>query len=622
MKHRIKIAAALAVSGMAAAASPAFAVSYASGVRNTGGSSWEFILNEPAAAVTITRNGGNPLTLNALTAGRHTFDMTGFNNFEIKVETTAAAGWTPISDATNMFTHYERPNGVVVNNIPGSPYFGTVYVSNGRSTTAGGGAGRVMGDGVYALTADRIGVDLTTRAAIATASDNSLAKAPGWNVTESGTNGNSVFRLSMDDGGNIIAGDWSDINGGIKYASPDLTTGGSLLLHQDGTVVNKTTPPNATWPDGLGLLTNSNGQEVHGSIASRPYVTGTLGQDLAVYAIDEDLSPKGVASQLDTHGNSLWKWNVGAVVGNFDQAPQLVIDASAIPRTSVLPGQTAGGQENFMSIDVGVLADAVYSPATNKWYLTQNRADGNQGGLVVITPDGVNGATPTLSWSSYQFTIDNALDGHATVTGVQDIFRNVRGVELSPDGKTLFISRAGNTSAVLSTANGAGGSILAIPLDAQGVPTIGVDAGKVTGITSIDTLSNAGGHASGSMAFDAAGNLYFASNVSERLQVFSPGGNWVATTTSAGGFTVAAAGGGGLPGDFNGDNAVDGSDFLAWQRGQSPGNGSAADLATWKANFGNTAPASGAVGAVPEPSAGLLAMGAVAALGFLKRRRS
>jgi T5SS/PEP-CTERM-associated repeat protein len=52
-------------------------------------------------------------------------------------------------------------------------------------------------------------------------------------------------------------------------------------------------------------------------------------------------------------------------------------------------------------------------------------------------------------------------------------------------------------------------------------------------------------------------------------------------------------------GDFNLDGRVDGDDFLAWQRGDSPLPNSPEDLATWQANFGlGAAPPTTAM---PEP---------------------
>ena len=83
--------------------------------------------------------------------------------------------------------------------------------------------------------------------------------------------------------------------------------------------------------------------------------------------------------------------------------------------------------------------------------------------------------------------------------------------------------------------------------------------------------------------------------------------------------------------DFNNDGTVDGADFLVWQRGFGTGtnngtgdaNGSggvdAADLAIWKTQFGAAPPAVGAVGAVPEPAAALLA--GLAGLAFVAARR-
>jgi hypothetical protein len=68
------------------------------------------------------------------------------------------------------------------------------------------------------------------------------------------------------------------------------------------------------------------------------------------------------------------------------------------------------------------------------------------------------------------------------------------------------------------------------------------------------------------------------------------------------------------PGDFNGDTRVNGLDFLAWQRGQSPNPRSAGDLADWQANYG-----AGSLSAVsvPEPSCLVLFFGLV----YLRRTR-
>lgn len=59
-------------------------------------------------------------------------------------------------------------------------------------------------------------------------------------------------------------------------------------------------------------------------------------------------------------------------------------------------------------------------------------------------------------------------------------------------------------------------------------------------------------------------------------------------------------------GDFNSDGQVNGSDFLAWQRGESPNPSSASDLADWEANFGAAASLSANSIQVPEPATGIM----------------
>jgi hypothetical protein len=85
---------------------------------------------------------------------------------------------------------------------------------------------------------------------------------------------------------------------------------------------------------------------------------------------------------------------------------------------------------------------------------------------------------------------------------------------------------------------------------------------------------------------------------------YNAGTNWIASTTTGGtpGRQATAT----APGDFDGNGVVDGSDFLAWQRGLG-GAFDAEDLATWRTNFGNGAQAAAAqsplLAAVTAPNA-------------------
>jgi len=80
---------------------------------------------------------------------------------------------------------------------------------------------------------------------------------------------------------------------------------------------------------------------------------------------------------------------------------------------------------------------------------------------------------------------------------------------------------------------------------------------------------------------------------------------------------VAPIVGAGFDGDFDGDNDVDGADFLEWQRNL----GDSANLALWETNYGTTGALS-AVTSVPEPTALLLASVMAVTLVSCRRRKS
>jgi hypothetical protein len=70
-----------------------------------------------------------------------------------------------------------------------------------------------------------------------------------------------------------------------------------------------------------------------------------------------------------------------------------------------------------------------------------------------------------------------------------------------------------------------------------------------------------------------------------------------------------------VPGDYNGNGAVDAADYVVWRHGgpllneiDAPGTVNSADYAAWRARFGNSSAGSGAglSAAIPEPGAALL----------------
>ena len=632
------------------------AVPYASQVIQTG-NTVEFVLNMPADSITILRDGANEVNIPTPMKGRHTFDMTGFSDFEIQVANDAESSWTDISlgEEADLHTFFFRPTGVAVNKDPSSPYFGTIYVSHPVERIPDGFVvtdPRATGVGIYSLSADRITVDLASNfAEVTDPDDETLANTvTGWELDQN--NFSSPYKLSLDESNNLIVGDFSDQHGGIKYAAPDLQTGGLVLAAQDGVIPLLDIGPN--------------GEEVHGSIVSAVGVRGSVGTDLVVWGVDEDYDLDGdTFTDPDPDDETIepqesvyhvWRWDVDAAT-DYSQPPTLAVDKELLsgPNDNGTPADTTDDYNDLAftltNSEAGgfIFNNMYYDDRFGKAYITQDRFHGNESGLFIVTPNG-DGGTQTLEWSSKGFSAANGLDGAVGAVpdgegndpseGLQDIFRAVADVAISPDGETMYVYRSlqygeGNedgNNPVLGPTSNAAGLVLVVPLDENGLPDLVVDNNGTPGDTSDDFVSNIssipiednGGRTHRiQITTDAAGNVHIVDNLSERLQVWSPGGNTLAVTGSDGTFSVTDPSTSFLAGDFNGDGFVDGADLSLllgnWGSNVPPTPSGwdgaapteplidASELSALLGTWGQgTPPSAAGAGQVPEPSSVLL----------------
>ena len=149
---------------IAAAAAPASANVFASGLQKTSQNSFSYILNENAdlgVTVQVWENGGGKVyeqSLGALSKGAHNWawDGTGITagktyTAKIVASSSGYSGWTQIS-TDNTSTSFYVPVGVSVYNSQNSANFGKIYISNAKAGTTA--FGRATSDGIYMLNAD------------------------------------------------------------------------------------------------------------------------------------------------------------------------------------------------------------------------------------------------------------------------------------------------------------------------------------------------------------------------------------------------------------------------------------------------------------------------------------
>lgn len=472
MDQRIRAAVyGVVIAGLASVSS---AAPYSGTITETGGNV-TFRLPEAADEVIVIRD-GVPTSLGALGFGSHSFARSGAVNYSIVVRKGAAdgyqtatapniAGLLQISDDLNPRNNFDRGLGVVVNNNPATPaLFGRIHVSAPRVFLTG--LGRSVSDGIYINNPD--GSDAVAQG--------DVGLTAGLDFV---TGGNSApFRLALDRDGFVYISDWSDAAGTVYRTDANVTAGANILTGQGSTVP---IAPSA----GLN----------HGSIGGLA-LTGTIsGGDLRLWTVDEDLDPDGLGPPDPSPWqlNSLWRYDIGGTVPT-SQLPTLI--ASNLLISDFTPG--------------GILVDLSRGP-DGKFYMTQNRNDGNETGLAVVDSSGLP------LYTSLADSQARGIDGNPGLDGIQDAFRLVRNSAVSPDGRWL----------ALSTGNA--GDIIMVPLLA-GMPDL---PNRLV----LDAFSVLGGTNDG-IGFDAAGNVTTVNRSEETLRTFSPGGLSLTAYGSSGTFAM------------------------------------------------------------------------------------
>ncbi len=488
-------------------ASAALAAPYASAVSESGGNV-SFRLNESADEVIVIRD-GTATSLGALGLGSHSFARNGATNYSIVVRKSAGPGYltmqspnvgTPlqISDDNNPLVSFFSPRGVVVNQNPANgALFGRIYVSEATGGTTGGFPTpvRSLTEGIFLLNpdlTDAVGQGDTGRTA----------------GIDFGTGGaSSPFRIALDESGALYISDWADATGTVYRTDANVTTGGNLLAGQGS-------------PSPIAPSAALN----HGSVGGLALTGSLAGGNLTLYTVDEDLSPDGTANQL----NSAWRYDINAGPTPYTQNP------TQLARDLLIGTLSTGG----IYVDLARGKDG-------KIYLSQTRADGNEPGVFVTSSDGT-----TPIYNSLADSQARGIDGNPALDGIQDVLRQTRGIDVSPDGRFLAVQATNSDVMIVPLLAGVPDLVNRIALDTFDDVTIGRE-----------------------VAFDAAGNLYTVSSGNEALRIFSPGGVSLTSYNSNGTFFMDPTYTGGAGNYSNAD---------AWLGGVVP-NG-----ANQVANFGGT----------------------------------
>ena len=392
------------------------------------GSKLSFTLNENADNVRIEILSGEDVvaTFDAgpMEKGRNSFDVTNL------MLPNGSYGWQVTASAKGVmrpvkFTDNDQPQmqfysswGVTVDNNFESPFFGRIYVSEGKG---GKVTGRTTTNGVYIL--DATFGDVTEQGATA------------YNGGQSWSASNSPFRVFAAPDGNVFMADFSDSHPGVWIMNPaDPSADFQPVFDQ-------------TLARTSGGLASNNGVNVHGSLAAC-YVTG-VGEDRKLFTFDEDYMDANTA-----YAGNLLQYNIGTLDTPWNTAPSAIVYNNG-----------ANGHKH-LNMTVNIAPDG-----RGGWWISQYRAADQEGvpSLVHIGTDGMidfnSGKTPLLLENSERGGLAVSADGSRVAMGckneikILDVVYNENGVPamtkfysiqpaLGTNTNSLAFDAAGNVYAV------------------------------------------------------------------------------------------------------------------------------------------------------------------------------
>lgn len=388
----------------------------------------------------------------------------------------------------------------------------------------------------------------------------------------------------------------------------------------------------STAGNGIRILNGTTGVDVGALNQSIGVISGgTFAMNMVGVADDGVVYVANLAADTATNNYKIYRWENEAA-----SAPTVAFQG--VGETSPLPGARIGDSFDVIGggVDTRLVAGYGSSPSVA----------GNNGFALFDTEDGVNYAATSVSISTpTEFTAPPAGEFRLGVTFVDS--DTVAGKSsLNP---YTVVDVAGSTGTVVqqSTTDGQvlrpmdfavvdGRSLMAIVEASNGTtdpararifvydmsdPSLPLVDRKIAEASALPSAQVSNPNAVGQVKFGAIdGNVatIYAMSTNNGIQAFTLTLDPVVTPAD--------------DADFNGDLAVDGTDFLIWQRGfglsaqidkstgdaDGDGNVNDADLAIWTAQFGTTSTPP-AIGAVPEPATLALAAAGVACLAVRRR---